>query len=301
MGHAPQKNGQYMKSRDASLMKLYKDAIGAPKMFVLGLIAMLEILCFLADLTAFGALFGQAMGDTIGKIAAGSISLLFPLGIYLCFNGIAGRFANRKARERLSVAILVAMVAFLLVTLVIRFPLEAAAASEDGVGWQMSAAVYCLPAISAVIGTLAASLMLHNPETELKIRTAKLRARITDMKSEIAALEGSNPEKLRNRLERIYRAGYCEVDGMMNSAIAESVGTLVARHGLAVHDYLGKLPGSPSGGTSRYDSRPPEFAAASIASLGAGARKLELDESSAHDLNPNALPNQHETVGHTTE
>lgn len=260
MAHVSKQNDKYLRKRNAKLIKHYKSVIGAPKLAEVALIVALELLCLAADLTAYGQMFGQVMGDAMGTLVAAAVSLLFPLMAYLCFRGMASRFRDRKDRERLSLGLLAAMAVFLLVSLVIRFPLEAAATSDEGANWLIGACVYCLPAISSVLGSLAAALTLHNPETEEKTRAAMLRARISTLKAEIATLKGNDPQLLRQHLDNIYRSAYFEVDGLMNCAIAESVSSLVAHQGLLVHDHFGRLLASSQVMTAQYDSRPPEFA-----------------------------------------
>lgn len=278
MAHASYQNDKYHTKRNTNLIKLYKNVIGAPTLFEVAFIAALEVLCFAADFSAYGELFGQVMGDQKGMIAAGAISILFPLMTYLCSAGVASRFRDQKKREKLSVALLVAMLAFMLMSLVIRFPLEAAAASDDGASWAAGAFALCLPTLASVLGAFAAALTLHNPETHAKVGAAKLRAKISVVKAEIATLKGNDPQKLRQHLHTIYRAAYCEVDGLMNCAIADSVNALVARQGLAIHDCLGLLVGSPQGGTAQYDSRPAAFAKHDVPAFARPEDKPELEK-----------------------
>ena len=119
------------------MLKSYRQAIGSPGVFVVVAVLVLEVLCFAADLMAFGLLFGQVMGDAKGMVAAGSISLLFPLVAFFGFQGLSSRFLDQRKRERLAVALLVAMGAFLLAVLAIRLPLEAVATSgrRGRTGW----------------------------------------------------------------------------------------------------------------------------------------------------------------------
>lgn len=276
-------NSQYLKMRDKELMRTYNEAIGKPGLLAVLLIGALEVMCFLADLTAFGALFGQVMGDTMGMVAAGSVSLLFPLMSYLLFQSFASRFSNTVARERLSTVLLVAMFAFFLTSLAIRFPLEAAASSVDGVGWVMGAMVYCLPTVSSILGAFAGALYLHNPQLESKVRAIKLHTRIGDIKAELAALEGNDPSRLKEHVDRIYEAADCQVNGLLQAAVSESLGAMVSNHGFEVHDYLGGLVGSLSEGTGRYDSRPPLFCSAESKALNSPEKPLLQGDSKETD------------------
>ena len=183
------KNAAFFKSRNDNLLRLYKKAVGSPGAFVFIAVLVLEALCFAADLMAFSLLFGQVMGDAKGMVAAGAISLLFPLVAFFGFQGLTSRFHDRRKRERLAIALLAAMAVFLVAVLVIRFPLEAAAESDEEQAGRITALVYCLPPLSSVIGALAASLTLHNPQVKQKIEAAKLHVRIANAKAELAALE----------------------------------------------------------------------------------------------------------------
>lgn len=254
------KNRAFFKSRNRDVLKSYRQAIGSPGVFVVVAVLVLEVLCFAADLMAFGLLFGQVMGDTKGMVAAGSISLLFPLVAFFGFQGLSSRFLDQRKRERLAVALLVAMGAFLLAVLAIRFPLEAVATSDEGADWLVTALVYCLPPLSSIIGALAASLTLHNPQVKLKTEQARLHAKIANVKAELAALEGNDPARFRAHVENVYRAAYCEVDGLMDASLSTCVGLLVQRHGMGVHDHLGSLFNRVEAGSERYDTRPAAFA-----------------------------------------
>lgn len=278
MAHVQNQNNKYTRKRNADLLRVYKKAIGVPQVFELALIVLLELLCFAADLSSFGKLFGQMMGDQGGKVAAASLSLLFPVATYFVVKLFASRLREQKTRERLGIVLLVLMGAFLLLTLALRFPLEEAAESEEGASAAMNAAALCLPAISSVLGSIAAALVMHNPEVDSKVRAAVLRAKISTVKAEIAALKGNDPQKLREHLELIYRAAYHEVDGLMNRAVAESVNALVPHQGLVVHDYLGRLVAPSQSGTDRYDSRPPEFVPQAVSVLVDQKPKPELEQ-----------------------
>ena len=119
--------------------------------------------------------------------------------------------------------------------------------------------MYCLPPLSSIIGALAASLTLHNPQVKLKTEQARLHAKIANVKAELAALEGNDPDSEIAR-ENVYRAAYCEVDGLMDASLSTCVGLLVQRHGMGVHDHLGSLFNRVEAGSERYDTRPAAFA-----------------------------------------
>ena len=298
MGHAPLKNGKYMKRRDIRMLKLYKEVIGKPTMAKLAMILVQESFCILADLFQFSTLFGQAMGDSIGMLAAASLSLFIPFASYKSFCGVADRLSSRGERERLDIAFLAATSALVLGSILIRFPLELAAESEDGIAWFLKAAVAAFPALASVLGGFEAALTIHHPELEQKVRIAELLLGVSDLKAEIAVLRGNDPSEIRQHLKQIYRGAYCVVDGMANQMVAELVAALVARHGLVVHDHFAKLQSAPSAGTGRYDSRPPEFAVTntSLTSIGEGTTALELDVSQDNAPAHNALPAREEAL-----
>ncbi|MBQ9001133.1 MAG: hypothetical protein IJ087_04690, partial [Eggerthellaceae bacterium] len=103
------KNSKFFAGRTRSVVRHYKQAIGGPGAAVVLAVLALEALCFCADLLAFGLLFGQVMGDAKGMVAAGSISLLFPLVSYFGFRGLSSRFAEEERRERFTYMLLGAM------------------------------------------------------------------------------------------------------------------------------------------------------------------------------------------------
>ncbi|HIR00849.1 MAG TPA: hypothetical protein IAA69_01010 [Candidatus Aveggerthella stercoripullorum] len=277
------KNSRFFAGRTRSVVRHYKQAIGGLGVAVVLAVFALEALCFCADLLAFGLLFGQVMGDAKGMVAAGSISLLFPLVSYFGFRGLSSRFAEKERRERFTYLLLGVMGVFLVAVLAIRFPLEAAAVSDEGVSWAMTAAVYCLPPISSVIGALAASLTLHNPQVESRLRRCKAEARIANIKAEIATLEHSDPSRLREHVNDVYRSAFCEVDGLLNAALASCVAALVETHGMGVHDHIGKMKEVFATGLGLEDSRPAAFAPSSRQQLEEGREGEALGKAALLD------------------
>jgi len=277
------KNGRFFAGRTRSVVRHYKQAIGAPGVMTILACLIMEAFCFSSELIAFGLLFGQVMGDFKGTIVAGSLSLLIPLVFFLCFRGLSSRFSDQEKRERLTITLLCMTGAFLLIVLIIRFPLEYSALSDEGVTWAMSAAVYCLPPIASALGAVTASLTLHNPKVESKLRRCKAEARIANIKAEIATLEHSDPSRLREHVNDVYRSTFCEVDGLLNAALASCVAALVETHGMGVHDHIGKMKEVFATGLGLEDSRPAAFAPSSRQQLEEGREGEALGKAALLD------------------